>query len=141
MLFSKNPDLHLPKLWPAYFSKSKGCHIWGLDEKRYIDFHLMGVGTNTLGYANKELEKNIIRNLSNGNMTTLNSIDEIELAEKLLHIHSWAEMARFTRTGVRQIQLLSELQELIPTKTISLFVVIMDGTIGIYHQIYKIQKI
>ena len=31
MLFSKNPDLHLPKLWPAYFSKSKGCKIWGLD--------------------------------------------------------------------------------------------------------------
>ena len=99
MLFSKNPDLHLPKLWPAYFSKSKGCQIWGLDGKRYIDFHLMGVGTNTLGYANKELEKNIILNLSKGNMTTLNSIDEIELAEKLIRIHPWAEMARFTRTG------------------------------------------
>ena len=23
MLFSKNPDLFLPKLWPAYFSKAK----------------------------------------------------------------------------------------------------------------------
>ena len=27
MLFSKNPDLHLPKLWPAYYSRAKGCNI------------------------------------------------------------------------------------------------------------------
>ena len=30
-------------------------------------------------------------------MSTLNSIEEIKLSEKLIELHPWAEMARFTR--------------------------------------------
>ena len=32
-------------------------------------------------------------------MSTLNSIDEINLAEKLVELHPWADMAKFTRSG------------------------------------------
>ena len=32
-------------------------------------------------------------------MTSLNSIEEIHLAEKLVSMHSWADQARFTRSG------------------------------------------
>ena len=32
-------------------------------------------------------------------MSSLNSIEEILLAEKLTDIHKWADMVRFTRTG------------------------------------------
>ena len=32
-------------------------------------------------------------------MTTLNSTEEIKLAEKLVEIHPWSKMVRFTRTG------------------------------------------
>jgi glutamate-1-semialdehyde aminotransferase len=32
-------------------------------------------------------------------MTTLNSLEEIKLAEKLIELHPWADMARFTRSG------------------------------------------
>jgi glutamate-1-semialdehyde aminotransferase/spore coat polysaccharide biosynthesis protein SpsF (cytidylyltransferase family) len=99
MLFSKNPDLHLPKLWPAYFSKAKGCNIWDLEGKKFIDLHLMGVGTNTLGYCNKHVDSKVVKSISNGNMTSLNSIEEIELSEKLIELHPWSEMARFTRSG------------------------------------------
>ena len=53
MLFSKNPDLYLPK-WPAYFSKAKKCSIWDLNGTKHDDVFLMGVGTNVLGYANKK---------------------------------------------------------------------------------------
>jgi glutamate-1-semialdehyde 2,1-aminomutase len=38
MLFSKNPDLFLPKFWPAYFEKTKGCNVWDLEGKKYFDF-------------------------------------------------------------------------------------------------------
>ena len=31
MLLSKRPEMFLPKKWPAYFSKAKGCEIWDLD--------------------------------------------------------------------------------------------------------------
>jgi glutamate-1-semialdehyde 2,1-aminomutase len=99
MLFSKNPDLHLPRLWPAYYSKAKGCNIWDLQNKKYKDIFLMGVGTNTLGYAYKPLEKKIIETLKKGNMSSLNSPEEILLAEKLLEIHNWADLVKFTRSG------------------------------------------
>ncbi len=99
MLFSKNPDLHLPNLWPAYYSRAKGCKIWDLENKVYKDIFLMGVGTNTLGYSFKPLEKKIIETVQRGNMSSLNSVDEILLAEKLIDIHKWADMVRFTRSG------------------------------------------
>ena len=99
MLFSKNPDLFLPKKWPAYFSKAKGCHIWDLDNNKYLDMSYMGVGTNVLGYANHKIDKKVINSIKNSNMSTLNSIHEITLAEKLIDIHNWADKVRFTRSG------------------------------------------
>ena len=32
-------------------------------------------------------------------MTTLNCPEEVSLAEKLIELHPWAKMAKFTRTG------------------------------------------
>ena len=49
MLLSKRPEMFLPEQWPSYFSKSKGCEVWDLDGKKYIDT-LMMPGTNSLGY-------------------------------------------------------------------------------------------
>jgi len=99
MLFSKNPDLFLPKKWPAYFSKAKDCYIWDLENKKYIDMSFMGVGTNVLGYANSKIDNQVINSIKKSNMSTLNTNYEILLAEKLVEIHKWADMARFTRTG------------------------------------------
>ena len=31
MLLSKNPDNFLRYKWPSYFSKTRGCKIWDLD--------------------------------------------------------------------------------------------------------------
>ena len=45
-LLSKNPNLFLPNKWPTYFSRSKGCKVWDLNNKQYTDMSLMGVGTN-----------------------------------------------------------------------------------------------
>ena len=59
----------------------------------------MGVGTNILGYAHPDIEKKVIETIKKGTMTTLNSVEEIKLAEKLIELHPWAKMVRFTRTG------------------------------------------
>ena len=99
MLFSKNPDLFLPKKWPSYFKKAKDCFIWDLENKKYLDMSFMGVGTNLLGYANSKIDNQVIKSIRNSNMSTLNSKYEIYLAEKLIEIHDWADMARFARTG------------------------------------------
>ena len=98
-LFSKRPELFLPSKWPTYYKKSKGCYIWDLNGKKYIDLSFMGVGTNTLGYANQFVDREVAKMLKTGNMTTLNSLDDIKLAKKLIKLHPWFDMARFTRSG------------------------------------------
>ena len=86
MLLSKRSEMFLPKYWPSYFSKSSGCYVWDLDGKKYIDFSLMGVGTNILGYANKKVDNAVKKVLRKGNMTTLNCPEEVLLAEKLVKL-------------------------------------------------------
>jgi spore coat polysaccharide biosynthesis protein SpsF (cytidylyltransferase family) len=99
MLFSKNPDLFLPKFWPGYFEKTKGCNVWDLEGRKYFDLSMMGVGTNILGYSKKEVDDAVRKVIDKGNMSTLNSKEEILLAEKLIEMHPWAGKVRFARTG------------------------------------------
>ena len=99
MLLSKRAEMFLPDLWPAYFSRSKGCEVWDLDNKKYIDMSIMGIGTNSLGYGNRYVDSKVLRNIRRGNMSTLNCPEEVYLAERLIQLHPWAEMVRFARTG------------------------------------------
>ena len=99
MLLSKRPEMFLPDLWPAYYSKASGCEVWDLDGKKYIDCSIMGIGTNTLGYANTEIDNAVLDSIKLGNMSTLNCPEEVFLAEKLVEINPWADMVRFARSG------------------------------------------
>ncbi len=99
MLLSKNPDFLLPGRWPTYFTKAKGCQLWDLDGNRFFDLSLMGVGTNILGYNNQEIDKAVKKAIDKGNISTLNSYEEIYLAEKLLDMHPWFDKCKFARTG------------------------------------------
>ncbi len=99
MLLSKRPEMFLPENWPSYFSKAKGCKVWDLDGKEYIDMSIMGIGTNTLGYGNDEVDNAVIETVKKGNMSTFSCPEEVMLAEKLVEINPWADMVRFARTG------------------------------------------
>ena len=99
MLISKRPEIFLPNQWPTYYKKTKGCYIWDLNNKKYIDMSLMGVGTNILGYSNPEVDKAVKKTISLGNLSTFNCPEEVKLAKKLISIHPWADMAKFTRSG------------------------------------------
>lgn len=99
MLLSKRSEMFLPEYWPSYFKKSKGCYVWDLDNNKFLDMSIMGIGTNTLGYGNPEVDAAVRKVISSGNMSTLNCPEEVYLAEKLIELHPWADMARFTRSG------------------------------------------
>ena len=99
MLLSKRPEMFLPDHWPSYFSKAKGCNVWDLDGTKLIDMSIMGIGTNSLGYGNEEVDTAVIKTVRNGNLSTLNCPEEVYLAEKLIEINPWADMVRFARTG------------------------------------------
>jgi len=99
MLLSKRPEMFLPQKWPSYFSKSKGCKVWDLDGREYIDMSIMGIGTNILGYGHPEVDEAVIKSIKDGNMSTLNCPEEVYLAEKLIELHPWADMVKFARSG------------------------------------------
>ena len=99
MLLSKRPEMFLQEGWPSYYSRAKGCEIWDLDDNSYLDMSIMGIGTNTLGYAYTPVDEAVKKCVDSSNMSTLNCPEEVYLAEKLIEMHPWADSAKFARTG------------------------------------------
>ena len=99
MLLSKRSEMFLPRLWPAYYQSASGITIVDIDGRKLRDFYLMGVGTNSLGYGHPEVDAAVVEQVRRGNMSSLNNPGEPELVSKLIGLHPWAEMARFTRSG------------------------------------------
>ena len=141
MLLSKRPEIFLPNKWPAYFKQAKDCLVTDLDNKKYLDMSLMGVGTCVLGYSNNQVDKAVISNIKKGNMSTLNCEEEYLLSKKLLKINKWADMVKFARTGgeANTIAVRIARASCEPKSKILQFVDIMVGMIGTYQQILKIK--
>ncbi len=99
MLLSKRPEMFLPEHWPSYYSKAKGINVWDLDGNKYTDMCIMGIGTNTLGYGNEEVDNAVRGVVDKGNMSTFNCPEEVYLAEELIEMNPWADMVRFARAG------------------------------------------
>jgi glutamate-1-semialdehyde 2,1-aminomutase len=98
-LLSKRPELFAPEQWPAYYEEARGCEVIDTEGRKFIDMSTGGILACILGYADADVNAAVIRRVQSGSMSTLQSHDEVELAKKLLAIHPWAAMARFTRTG------------------------------------------
>ena len=99
MLLSKKPSQFLPGSWPTFYKKASGCIILDNLNKRYLDFSLMGVGTNILGYSDRKINSQIKKIIDESNMTTLNSTYSLKLSKKILSLHKWASKSLFARTG------------------------------------------
>lgn len=120
-LLSKRPEMFLPDLWPAYYSKAKGCRIWDLDGREYIDVSYMGIGANVLGYANDEVDEAAKAAIDNGGMCTLNAPEEVYLAQALLELHPWAGGVRYAKAGGEAMALASRIARAYTEKDIILF--------------------
>lgn len=99
MLVFKRPEMHLPNHWPTYFSTAKGCQVWDLDGREYVDMSIMSMGTNILGYGHPEVDAAVAGAINAGTMCTFNCPEEVYLAERLIEIHPWAQMVRLARSG------------------------------------------
>ena len=124
------------KKWPTYYKKTQDCFVWGLDKKKYLDMTLMGVGTNILGYNNKYVDKKVLETINLGNLSTLNSPEEVELSHKLLSIHPWADKTHFTRSGGGKCSSSKNCKQQLSLKKLQ-FVDIMVGMTGIWQQILQ----
>jgi len=98
-ILSKRSERFLPRFWPAYYRRAKGCVVWDMQGRKYFDFAQMGVGSCVLGYSDSTVNKAVQTSIQKGSMCTLNCYEEILLTKELLKLHPWAEMARYSRSG------------------------------------------
>jgi glutamate-1-semialdehyde 2,1-aminomutase len=98
-LLSKRPEMFAPDQWPGYYREARGCEVVDLDGRRYVDMSYMGIGACLLGFADPDVTQAVVARVQNGSMCTLNSPEEVELAQLLLRIHPWAAKVRFGRSG------------------------------------------
>ena len=98
-LLSKRPEMHLPGGWPCYFQRAKGCQVWDLDGRSFLDMMTNGIGACLLGFADDGVDAAVKACIDRGSMCTLNDPVELELARKLIELHPWASCVRYARTG------------------------------------------
>lgn len=98
-LLSKRPDQFSLGVWPGYFKKARGAEVWDLDDNRYIDMSISGIGANVLGYADPDVDTAVKQAIDQGSSSSLNCPEEVDLADLLCELHPWAEMVRYARTG------------------------------------------
>ena len=98
-LLSKRPDMFSAGVWPGYFSRAEGVHVWDLDGNKYIDMSISGVGATVLGYADPDVDRAVKSAIAQGTSCSLNCPEEVELAELLCELHPWAQMVRYARSG------------------------------------------
>ncbi|MDA9300071.1 aminotransferase class III-fold pyridoxal phosphate-dependent enzyme [Amylibacter sp.] len=98
-LLSKRSEMFSPGMWPGYFEKALGISVTDLNGATYKDFTHFSAGTCVLGYAHPEVNEAAIRVIRSGTMSTLNSYEEVELAAKLIEMHSGMQMVKFAKTG------------------------------------------
>lgn len=98
-LLSKRPEMFLPNNWPAYYSKVEGCEVTDLDGVKYTDMGINGIGSCILGANDLTVNHAVIECITRGSMSTLNHPNEVYLTDKLIELHPWAGMARYTRAS------------------------------------------
>ncbi len=62
---SKRPYPFFEETMPKFIVRGKGCRIWDMEGKEYIDFRL-ALGPITLGYCNEEVDNAVRAQLDNG---------------------------------------------------------------------------
>ena len=98
-LLSKRRQMFSPSKWPSFFDSARGIKVRDIEGNEYEDFSHFSVGTCILGYANSEVNEEVIKAVKNGNMSTLNAYEEVDMADRLTKMHSWSSMVRFAKTG------------------------------------------
>jgi glutamate-1-semialdehyde aminotransferase len=80
---AKRPYPFFDEVMPKFIQRGKGCHIWDMEGKVYIDYRL-GLGPVTLGYCYDEVDDAVRAQMQKGVLFSMASPIELDLAQ-LLH--------------------------------------------------------
>jgi glutamate-1-semialdehyde 2,1-aminomutase len=84
--------------FPLFISKAKGCYLWDLEGRRYIDY-IMGWGCALLGYAEERVQQAVREVLDSAAVVPFPHPLEIEVAHMLTEDIPCAEMVVFGKNG------------------------------------------
>lgn len=95
---SKRPESFVKGVYPTHLMKARDSIVWDINGRSYIDF-ICGLGTNILGYANPKINQAMFVAANEGASLSLNSVLEIECAERLKTMFHFIEKVKFLKTG------------------------------------------
>jgi glutamate-1-semialdehyde 2,1-aminomutase len=95
---AKRPYPFFQETMPKFIERGKGCRLWDMEGKEYIDFRL-ALGPVTLGYCYDEVDDAVRAQMGKGVLFSMASPLELELAELIHEMVPNAEMVRFMKTG------------------------------------------
>ena len=100
-LYSKSPEY---SGLPEFYDFAKGCKI-KIDKKQYYDFSVIGASACILGYADKYVNKQVIKCIKNGSFSSLNSRYMEKLTNLLLGMHQNYDTVRYCKGGGEALDL------------------------------------
>lgn len=95
---AKRPYPAFEGIMPKFIERGKGCRLWDMEGKEYIDFRL-ALGPVTLGYCYDEVDDAVRAQLAKGVLFSMASPIELECAQLVHRMVPNAEMVRFMKTG------------------------------------------
>ena len=95
--YAKGDDQY-PELAPGFLVRGKGCHVWDLDDNKYIEYG-MGLRAVTLGHGYEAVVEAAYEQMRQGLNFTRPAPIEVECAEQFLNLIEGAEMVKFAKNG------------------------------------------
>ena len=95
---AKRPYPAFEEVMPKFIVRGKGCRLWDMEGKEYIDFRL-ALGPVTLGYCYDPVDDAVRAQLADGVLFSMASPIELELANLIHQMVPNAERVRFMKTG------------------------------------------
>ncbi len=96
--YSKGVKAFSDGVSPKFLSRGKGCEVWDVDGNKFIDY-VMANQPLILGYADKDVNEAIKKQLNLGSTFSVSNKLEIDVAELLVKHIPDAEGARFGKNG------------------------------------------
>jgi glutamate-1-semialdehyde 2,1-aminomutase len=97
-MFGHMRSAGLPAGYPQFFERGKGCHLWDVDGRRYVDF-MCSWGPVILGHKHPAVTEAVQRQMAAGDCLNGPSARMVELAERLVGLIPHADWALFSKNG------------------------------------------
>lgn len=95
--YAKSDDQY-PVQAPAFIVRGKGCHVWDVEGKEFIEYG-MGLRAVTLGHAFEPVVEAAYKQMLLGANFTRPAMIEMDAAELLLELIRGADMVKFAKNG------------------------------------------